>query len=163
MKKVLGYLGAFVAGVLVSSVWFWRGEVAGMSDEVRVDTVILRDTFRVPGAVRVDTLRQVVRKVLSCQRNFDKYGESLRVDTVRDSVMVALDVVQKTYEGERWKCWVSGVEPLSLDSVSVESVVVEKTVRSKAKRFGVGVGVGVGIGREWRLTPYIGLGVWYRL
>lgn len=161
MKKLLGYLGAFGLGVLVASVWFWRGGFAGMSDEVGVDTVILRDTFRSPAAVRVDTVRSVVRKVLSFQRVFD----SLRVDTVvvRDSVEVQLEVVRKEYDGERWKAWVSGVEPLTLDSVSVKSVVVEKAVKAKAKKWAVGFGAGVGVGSDWRLTPYVGIGVYYRI
>ena len=78
-----------------------------------------------------------------------------------DTIYVPVPISQKEYVSENYRAWVSGYN-VSLDRIEVfpKTVYVTKTV--SARRWGLGITGGYGIGRSG-LSPYIGLGVYYRL
>ena len=81
-----------------------------------------------------------------------------------DTVEVALPYVQKQYKDSSYSAWISGYEP-SLDSIRVfpkTTIIREsKVVRQKDRRWGVFGGVGIGVSD--RITPYVGVGIGYRI
>lgn len=78
-----------------------------------------------------------------------------------DTVYIPVPITQKEYVSENYRAWVSGSNA-SLDRIEVfpKTVYVTKTV--SARRWGLGVTGGYGIGRSG-LSPYIGVGVYYRI
>lgn len=151
---LLLFVTVFFVGVGVGSVGFGRGE------EVVADTVYRRDTVRWPIVMDSVVTRYVTRRLAV-----------MRVDTVRqcdtlravDTVEVSLPIVQKVYKDTNYTAWVSGYEP-RLDSISVRhrTIIERRTVRERG-RWGVGLGVGLGIDKTFKPTPYVGVGLMYRL
>lgn len=152
---LLLFLAVFVVGVGVGYVGFGRGE-----EVVRADTVYRRDTVRWPVTMDSVVTRHVIRRFAV-----------MRVDTVRqsdtvravDTVEVRLPIVQKVYKDTNYTAWVSGYEP-RLDSISVRHREVTLTkVTRVGRRWGVGLQVGYGIDKTFKPTPYVGVGLMYRL
>lgn len=148
------FLAVFCVGVGVGYVGFGRGK------EVVADTVYRRDTVRCP-IVRDSVVTRYVTRRLAVMR-----VDTLRqCDTIRavDTVEVRLPIVQKVYRDTNYTAWVSGYEP-KLDSISVRhrTIIERRTVRERG-RWGVGVQVGLGIDKTFKPTPYIGVGLMYRL
>ena len=67
----------------------------------------------------------------------------------KDSMEVAIPIVQKRYEDSLYTAWVSGFRP-NLDSIRLHQPEVETTVTKyverPAKRLAIGPSVGVGYG-----------------
>ena len=121
----------------------------------RTDTIIKRDTVTaVP-----DTVYMTI-----------ELGERIVKVAVRDTlhridtVTVSLPFVQKQYKDSNYSAWVSGYEP-SLDSIKIfpKTIIVResKVERKKDRRWGVYGGVGIGV--SGRVTPYVGIGIGYRI
>ena len=81
------------------------------------------------------------------------------VDTLRDTVF--LPVIQKEYSTLDYHAWVSGYNA-ALDSIDVFPKTVYVTQKIPARRWGLGIIGGYGAGRSG-LSPYIGVGVYYRI
>lgn len=119
------------------------------------DTIIKRDTVTaVPDTVyRTIELGERIVKVEVCDTLY-------RIDTVT----VSLPFVQKQYKDSSYSAWVSGYEP-SLDSIRIfpkTTIIRESKVeRKKDRRWGVYGGVGIGVSD--RVTPYVGIGIGYRI
>ena len=81
-----------------------------------------------------------------------------------DTVTISLPFVQKQYKDSSYSAWISGYEP-SLDSIRVfpkTTIIREsKVVRQKDRRWGVFGGVGIGVSD--RITPFVGVGIGYRI
>ena len=152
---LLLFLAVFCVGVGVGYVGFGRDK-----EIVRADTVYSSDTVRWP-IVRDSVVTRYVTRRLAVMR-VDTVRQS---DTVRavDTVEVSLPIVQKVYRDTNYTAWVSGYEP-RLDSVSVRhrEVTLTKVTRGES-RWGVGVQVGYGIDKTFKPTPYVGVGLMYRL
>lgn len=122
----------------------------------RADTIIKRDTVTaVPDTVyRTIELGERIVKV------------AVRGDTLHriDTVTVSLPFVQKQYKDSSYSAWVSGYEP-SLDSIKIfplTTIIRESKVeKQKDRRWGVYGGVGIGVSD--RVTPYVGIGIGYRI
>lgn len=145
----------FCVGVGVGYVGFGRDK-----EIVRADTVYRCDTVRCP-IVRDSVVTRYVTRRLAVMR-----VDTLRqCDTVRavDTVEVSLPIVQKVYRDTNYTAWVSGYEP-RLDSISVRhrTIIERRTVRERG-RWGVGIQVGYGIDKTFKPTPYVGVGLMYRL
>lgn len=145
----------FCVGVGVGYVGFGRDK-----EIVRADTVYRCDTVRCP-IVRDSVVTRYVTRRLAVMR-----VDTLRqCDTVRavDTVEVSLPIVQKVYRDTNYTAWVSGYEP-RLDSISVRhrTIIERRTVRERG-RWGVGLQVGYGIDKTFKPTPYVGVGLMYRL
>lgn len=149
------FLAVFCVGVGVGYVGFGRDE-----EVVAADTVYRRDTVRWP-IVRDSVVTRYVTRRLAVMR-VDTVRQS---DTVRavDTVEVRLPIVQKVYRDTNYTAWISGYEP-KLDSISVRHREVTLTkVARVGRRWGVGVQVGYGIDKTLKPTPYVGVGLMYRL
>lgn len=117
----------------------------------RVDTLVRVDTLHHPYPVPVE-----VRVVDSIP---------VPVPGPTDTVWVQLPREQKVYADSSFRAVVSGYQP-SLDSIDVYNrevfVTRDRTVYVLPGRWSVGVQAGVGVAKAG-LTPYIGVGVQYRL
>lgn len=115
-----------------------------------IDTVIVIDTVR--DTVPIPVKETVTKYVRVPDDTIVKY---IKGDTV------FLPVLQKEYLTQDYRAWVSGYNA-ALDSIDVfpKTIYVTKTV--PARRWGLGVSAGYGVGRSG-LSPYIGLGVYYRI
>ena len=125
-------------------------ELVGKTDTlIRVDTI--RDSIPYPV---YETVIQTVPEI------FPVYI-TLSGDTVRVPIFVPIRITQKEYLTDDYHAWVSGYNP-SLDSIDVFQKTIYITEKVKARRWGLGVIGGYGIGRSG-LSPYVGVGVYYRI
>jgi hypothetical protein len=155
--KFLQILLAFVfAGLFV--IWAdWRyGRVTTPQTVVKVerDTLIVYDTITaykpVPFNVYVvDTLYIPVA-----------------VPGQHDTVWAALPWEEKEYRDTSYRAIVSGFRP-SLEEIEVyqrtQTVTVKETVQLPAPRWSWGIQTGVGYSPSGGFTPYLGVGIQYRL
>lgn len=116
----------------------------------RQDTVIIVDTLR--DTVPVPIKETVIRYVQVPGDTIVKY---LKGDTV------FLPIIQKEYVTPNYHAWVSGYNA-ALDSIDVFPKTVYVTKKIPARRWGLGVSAGYGAGRSG-LSPYVGVGVYYRI
>ena len=149
------FLAVFCVGVGVGYVGFGRDK-----EIVRADTVYRSDTVRWPIVMDSVVTRYVTRRLAVTRVDTVRQCDTLRaVDTVE----VSLPIVQKVYRDTNYTAWVSGYEP-KLDSISVRHREVTLTkVARVGRRWGVGVQVGYGIDKTLKPTPYVGVGLMYRL
>ena len=117
------------------------------------DTIIVRDTLRdsIPYPV-VETVIQEIPELIP-------FYITLAGDTVREEIYVPVDITQKEYRTDSYRAWVSGYRP-SLDSIWVYPERIY--IKEKARRWGIGLSAGYGIGKGG-LSPYVGVGVYYRI
>ncbi len=121
----------------------------------RTDTIIKRDT--------VTLVPDTVYRTIELGERIVKVAVH---DTLHrtDTVTVSLPFVQKQYKDSSYSAWVSGYEP-SLDSIKIfpKTIIVResKVERKKDRRWGVYGGVGIGVSD--RVTPYVGIGIGYRI
>ena len=121
----------------------------------RTDTIIKRDT--------VTLVPDTVYRTIELGERIVKVAVH---DTLHrtDTVTVSLPFVQKQYKDSNYSAWVSGYEP-SLDSIKIfpKTIIVResKVERKKDRRWGVYGGVGIGVSD--RVTPYVGIGIGYRI
>ena len=143
----------FVSGLLMWSDLRWRNKTPQTVVETRVDTLVVYDTITaykpVPFNVYVvDTMWVPV--------------------TVHehDTIWAQLPREQKVYKDTAFTAYVSGFRP-SLDSIEVyrkmQTVIVTQNVRIPPPRWSWGVQTGVGWNPGGGFSPYIGVGIQYRL
>lgn len=124
--------------------------------------IIKRDTITI---TKTDTLRIVNIKEVE-KRVIDTILVAVK-DTiiVNDTTYIQLPIEQKAYQGENYKAWVSGYLP-KLDSLNIYQKTIIKevtnTIELQHRKWGVGVMGGYGVNQQG-LTPFIGVGVYYRL
>lgn len=111
----------------------------------RIDTV--RDTVPVPYKIRVVRVDTVYMRVITSKS-----------DTVKDSVLVELPIIQKEYKTNLYQAWVSGYRP-NLDSIHTFIPITTIYVKQKAKRWGLGLQAGY----SYPNGLYVGVGVSYNL
>lgn len=125
-------------------------ELVGKTDTlIRVDTI--RDSIPYPV---YETVIQTVPEM------FPVYI-TLSGDTVREPIFVPIRITQKEYLTDNYHAWVSGYNP-ALDSINIFRETTYITKRQPARRWGLGVIGGYGVGRSG-LSPYVGVGVYYRI
>ena len=152
---LLLFLAVFCVGVGVGYVGF-----GGDKEIVRADTVYRSDTVRWPIVMDSVVTRYVTRRLAVTRVDTVRQCDTLRAI---DTVEVSLPIVQKVYRDTNYTAWVSGYEP-KLDSISVRHREVTLTkVARVGRRWGVGVQVGYGIDKTLKPTPYVGVGLMYRL
>lgn len=143
---LIGLVASFIAGYHVR-------ETCVKNASVERDTVV--DTLRT--VLPIPSFEIEVGEVeIPCPVIIKEEGQE-RVDTI----YVPVPITQKEYLTDNYHAWVSGYNP-SLDSIDVYSKTVYVTKKIPVRRWGLGVISGYGIGRSG-LSPYIGLGVYYRL
>ena len=117
------------------------------------DTVRIRDT--VGDCIPYPVIETVVQEIPEW---FPVYI-TLAGDTIQEPVYIPVPIMQKEYQTESYRAWVSGYKP-SLDSIWVypEKIII----REKPRRWGIGVIAGYGIGHNG-LSPYVGVGGYWRV
>lgn len=125
---------------------------------IQNDPRVLRDTVLV---TERDTLPVAVDewRIESVPEPFPFYITMDKRDTVFDTVYVSVPMVQKVFEGDLYKAYVSGYKP-NLDSINVYSKTIY--VKEKEKKFGVGVGVSYGLGPDG-FSPSVGISLYYNI
>lgn len=164
MKKYNKWIivGAVMAGLIV-----WLNIALYKIREYKANEgKVVRDTTTI---VKYDTLT-ISKPVYITQKVTDSVLVPI-TDTLRvnDTLYVQVPITQKTYAKDSvYKAWVSGYRP-NLDSIQVypKSVyqIITNTVYKKTSRIGFGVmgGYGVTFGDQTKLSPFIGVGLYYRI
>lgn len=151
---------SFIGVALASCIGFLvghrcTGNSPGEPPATRVDTLVIRDTFKVTEPVFLT--RRVVDSV--------PYPVT---DTIRmrDTLYVLLERQQVTWEDSLARVYASGIDP-HVDSVIhfTRDLIITReipVIQVKKTRWGIGVQAGAGVGKDG-LTPYVGVGVSYNL
>lgn len=158
MRSVLFFIFGIVVGICIISLIPSAGNShRPVTHEIVVDTVI--DTVEYPKPVLRDSV--VVRHETRLLPTVPASGNDT---AVHDSVEVVIPITQKIYEDSTYKAFVSGYD-VTLDSISVYRKTVtirERELITKHSRVGWGIVCGAGYGRQG-FSPYIGVGVYYRI
>lgn len=158
MGGIAKYVAVLLIGLVIGFVF---GMLATEKPEA-TSTVTVTDTIPYYKPVAKDSL--VVRyETVKLPAVRDTVRDSLiyKDTLVHDSVNVILPITQKKYEDSTYTAWVSGFRP-NLDSINIYRKTVYKTITEKPRRFGIGVMGGYGYGTKGT-TPFIGVGIYYRL
>ena len=158
MGTIAKYVAVLLIGIVIGFVF---GMLATEKPEA-TSTVTVTDTIPYYKPVAKDSL--VVRyETVKLPAVRDMVRDSLiyKDTLVHDSVNVILPITQKKYEDSTYTAWVSGFRP-NLDSINIYRKTVYKTITEKPRRFGIGVMGGYGYGTKGT-TPFIGVGVYYRI
>ena len=147
----VGLAVAVLLGFLVGQKCHRNG--GGETPTPKVDTLIIRDTFKVTEPI------YVTKRVMDSIPY--PVTDTLRL---RDTLFVFLEREQIRWEDTLAVVYASGVNP-QVDSVihHTQSLIITKEIPViKKTRWGLGVQAGVGAGKGG-LTPYVGVGVSYNL
>lgn len=123
--------------------------------EIKVDTLIVRDTIMQYKPIFVDKIK--VDSVLIPVKD---------TIVIRDSVYIYMDREKITWRDSLCEVYASGIMP-QVDSVrhfqEYKYITIETQVPVKVKsHWGLGINAGYGVGKGG-LTPYIGIGVSYNI
>ena len=161
---------SLAAVVIIALLFFWFGLEFGRKTEKPInpesaDTVVVThtDTFY------FERPTEIVRYVV---RHDTIHATDTAVKIIFDSVsggsaaIIPLESVtyKDSTEKAKYEAFLSGYRA-TLDSIRIECLQTETTIRIKEppRRFGVGVQLGVGISAQGIAAPYLGVGVQYRL
>ncbi len=160
IKAVLGLLVLLVAISLatwaVTKVDKAYERMRAERENARRDTVVVIDTVFIDRPIVKDST--IVKYVFRTFKVVDTLTVML-TDTLRDSILVEVPIMQKTYAGDDYQAWVSGYEP-RLDSIEIYRR--ETTIRVKPRKWSIGFQAGYGLTTKG-FAPYIGVGVGYKL
>lgn len=123
--------------------------------EIKVDTLIIRDTIMQNKPIFVDKIK--VDSVLVPVKD---------TIVIRDSVYIYMDREKITWRDSLCEVYASGIMA-SVDSVrhfrEYQYVTIETAIPVKEKsHWGLGINAGYGVGKGG-LTPYVGVGISYNL
>ena len=120
------------------------------------------------GIPKIDTIRDTVRDSIPypvdsiiCRYKVLPNPVNHKGDTIRDTLV--LPITQTEYNNGLYHAWVSGYDA-QLDSIHVfrETIKETKTKFVKPRKWSIGIQGGYGMTNKG-LSPYIGIGVSYRL
>ena len=159
MKKLICVLVAVLAVSIAANVWQCSSQPEP-SVVVERDTVWKDSIIREPVAAETIWTGRVEYIMIPA-----KPSDAVR-DTVHDSIMVEVPIVQKRYDDSLYTAWVSGFEP-HLDSVRLRQTTiiktVTKTITNNSPRLSVGIQAGGGVGIFTRHPDvYVGVGLQWR-
>lgn len=132
----------------------------------RTEGIVVRDTITI---TRIDTIKESYPVYIS-QKVVDTIFIAIK-DTLRvnDTLYQIVPKTQRKYaKKDSYEAWVSGYKP-SLDSINVFNKTITETItntiKTKPSRFGVGVmgGYGLGLSKTIKPTPFVGIGLYYRI
>ena len=143
----------FVSGLLMWSDLRWRNKTPQTVVETVRDTIIVRDTITAYKPVPFNVY--VV----------DTMWVPVTVNKT-DTVWAQLPRTAKVYQDSTYRAVVSGFRP-SLDTISVyqrtKVITVTNNVRIPPPLWSWGVQAGLGVNAGGSVTPYLGIGIQYRL
>lgn len=127
---------------------------------------------KTPGVSRVDTIIDTVNLPVPYPDHVIDIGEveipypvfireeqDSVVRLIHDTIYIPIPMQRKVYQTEDYRAVVSGFRP-SLDSMTIYRK--KEIVYNRDRNFGIGVVGGYGIGRNG-LSPYVGIGLYYRI
>lgn len=173
MKKAFWIIALLLVASIVANVWLMTRDPVKETKTVH-DTIWKDTAIYEPKAVdSQETGRVVYIRVPVNEAGHRLIGDSPRCSTIveqagtvpmalnaaehsqkeaggrRDSMEVAIPIVQKRYEDSLYTAWVSGFRP-NLDSIKLHQpevvTTVTKYVERPAKRLAIGPSIGVGYG-----------------
>ena len=166
-------ISSLCVALLLALIAFLFGIYKG-SREIRERTETVTDTVVVErwDTVKIVEPHEVVRYVVRFDtiRSVGNSDEPLepQIDILDDStaiVPIEQVVYQDSTENAQYTAYVSGFRA-ALDSIDINckniETVITNTIEIK-RRFGVGLQLGVGVSPQGLATPYLGVGVHYRL
>lgn len=116
---------------------------------------------------------RIMRNSGCARQNSNEFGSALvgmefpplyaSVDS--DSAAVAIPIIQKRYENEDYRAYVSGYEP-NLDSIFVfpKTTVIHESSYKPPNKWHIGITGGYGYGfKSKQAEPYIGIGITYSI
>lgn len=150
-------------GLLLFGIGWHQGHKNCTKIDVKIDTLIIEkwDTFY------VDRPKEIIRYVI-------------RYDTIRDTsitfitdsisgdstaiIPIEQAIYQDSTENAKYVAYLSGYRPL-LDSIMINCMqtteIITKIEKEKQRR--IGFGVQMGVGYAGKVTPYVGIGLQYKL
>lgn len=143
---------ALAASFLFGVRYGWR---RAATDDVQRDTIVLRDTIRMPAPRPTSTTTQGAI-LLALQDALIATPDTLRS---RDTIYVQLPREVKTYNDSSYRAVVSGFHP-SLDEIEIyqrTKVITETRVVRSSPWVTIGPSVGVGIATDGRVYPFLGV------
>lgn len=157
---------------IIALLFFWFGYECNRNNPIeqpKVDTVVVtrvdtfffeRPTEVVRYVVRHDTLKKMEFVNITDSALLRKF-DSLNLEI---TIPISQAIYRDTTNTAKYEAFVSGYNAM-LDSIRIECLQTETTIRIKEPpcRFGVGVQLGVGFSAQGVAAPYIGVGVQYRL
>lgn len=155
-EKVMTILCVILLVVDIGVLWQnHRQKMPVEQPEIKVDTLIVRDTIMQYKPIFVDKIK--VDSVLIPVKD---------TIVIRDSVYIYMDREKITWRDSLCEVYASGIMP-QVDSVrhftEYKYVTNETAIPVKEKsHWGLGVNAGYGVG-QGGLTPYIGIGVSYNI
>jgi hypothetical protein len=172
MKKAFWIIALLLVASIVANVWLITREPVKETKTVH-DTIWKDTTIYEPKAVDSQETGRVVYIRVPVSVDGGLIGDSPRCSTIveqagtvpmarkegtvpmarpmaqKDSMEVAIPIVQKRYEDSLYTAWVSGFRP-NLDSIRLHQreifTTVTKYVERPAKRLAIGPSIGVGYG-----------------
>lgn len=153
MKPWKIVLTILLTAAICSVIGYGYGRWVTLRSTPVADTIRIRDTVR--DSIPYPVIETVVQEIPELFPIYITLGG----DTIQEPVYIPVPIMQKEYQAENYRAWVSGYKP-SLDSVWVypEKIII----REKPRRWGIGVIAGYGIGRNG-LSPYFGVGGYWRV
>lgn len=159
MKPFLHNFIVFVCfgAAIVASFHFGirEGRRRAATDDVQRDTIVLKDTIRIPAPRPTSVVTQGTF-LLALQDALIATPDTLRS---RDTIYVQLPREVKTYSDSSYRAVVSGFRP-SLDEIEIyqrTKVVTETRVVRSSPWVTIGPAVGVGIATDGRAYPFLGV------
>ena len=132
-----------------------EGRRRAATDEVQRDTIVMRDTIRIPAPRPTFVVTQGTI-LLALQDALIAKPDTLRS---RDTIYVHLAREVKTYSDSSYRAVVSGFRP-SLDEIEIyqrTKVVTETRVVRSSPWVTIGPSIGVGIATDGRAYPFFGV------
>lgn len=165
MKK-LPIILTVVSGVLSLISAFWLGRQSVPRSFPDIEKIEVRDTFidTIPylQPIPIDSmvLRYTTVKLPVKDTVYIREADTIKID----SIAVEIPITQKTYRDSTYQAWVSGYNP-QLDSIYVfpKTITFTNRIRDAPKRWGLGIQVGVEYDGNYKIQPYIGLGISYNI
>ena len=148
MKALPWILVVLLLGLLV-----WMYPHKQLPDNVRADTIIIRDT------VRDIVLKPIKEYIVRIDTTYlpiliDSSGNEI----IGDSAPVLIPITKKEYRTDQYRAIISGYHP-NLDSIETYCKKEIITIQPKRKRWGVGLQAGYG----YPGGAYVGIGMSYNL
>lgn len=158
MDRIAKYVIVLLIGLVIGFVF----GMLSVEKPAKTSTMTVTDTIPYYKPVAKDSLVVRYETVkLPAVRDMVRDSPIYKDTLVHDSVNVILPITQKKYEDSTYTAWVSGFRP-NLDSINIYRKTVYKTITEKPVRWGIGLVGGYGYGTKGT-TPFIGVGIYYRL
>ena len=152
-----------MAGLLIYCLGWHQGCKHKSENEAKTDTLVVErwDT------AFIDRPTEIVRYVTRHDTIRDT-SITIIVDSTNGHPTAIIPIEQAIYrdstENAKYVAYVSGYRP-SLDSITINCMqkteIITKIEREKQRR--IGFGAQIGVGYAGKLTPYVGLGLQYRI